>query len=148
MTGSTFEATNRAGASQAAHWECGHVRSSKWKAAYRVATVLRTYRQIVADHRRQYPHQVKLANAGDCRDRHCSHKAREIMFGPLVQWFEGGLWVYGFKTAEQAAAFKAWSQSCSIDWAVPPAEQPPATRPEKALEGPVHGQPAVSRINS
>jgi hypothetical protein len=108
----------------------------------------RTYRQIVADHRRHYPHQVKLANAGDWRDRHCSHKAREIMSGPLVQWFEGGLWVYGFKTAEQAAAFKAWSESCSIDWAVPPAEQPPETRPEKPLEGPVHGQPAVSRINS
>jgi len=72
--------------------------------------VTRTYRQIVANHQRQYPHQVKLANAGDWRDRHCSHKAREIMSGPLVQWFEGGLWVYGFKTAEQAAAFKAWSE--------------------------------------
>ena len=58
---------------------------------YRVATVTRTYRQIVADHRRQYPYQVKLANAGVWRDRHCSHKAREIMPGPLVQWFEGGL---------------------------------------------------------
>ncbi len=78
-------------ASQAAHWECGHVVSSKWKAVYRVATVTRTYRQIVADHRRQYPYQVKLANAGVWRDRHCSHKAREIMPGPLVQWFEGGL---------------------------------------------------------
>jgi hypothetical protein len=34
-----------------------------------VATVTRTYRQIVADHRRHCPHQVKLANAGDWRDR-------------------------------------------------------------------------------
>jgi hypothetical protein len=48
------------------------------------------YRYIVADHRRQYPYQVKLANAGEWRDRHCSHKAREIVSGPLVQWFEGG----------------------------------------------------------
>jgi hypothetical protein len=117
-----------------------------------VATVTRTYRQIIADPQRQYPHQVKLANAGDWRDRHCSLKAREIMSGPLVQWFEGPdndrQWVYGFKTLEQATAFKAWSENCSIDWAVPPAEQPPETRPEKPLEGPVHGQPAVSRINS
>jgi hypothetical protein len=43
-------------------------------------------RQIVANHRRQYPHQVKFANAGELCDRHCSHKAREIMPGPLVQW--------------------------------------------------------------
>jgi hypothetical protein len=48
------------------------------------------YRYIVADHRRQYPYQVKLANAGEWRYRHCSHKAREIVSGPLVQWFEGG----------------------------------------------------------
>jgi hypothetical protein len=46
---------------------------------------------------------VNLVNAGGWRDRHSAHKAREIMSGPLVQWFEDGLWVYGFKTAEQAA---------------------------------------------
>ena len=40
------------------------------------------YRYIVADHRRQYPYQVKLANAGEWRDRPCSPKAREIVSGP------------------------------------------------------------------
>jgi len=95
-----------------------------------------------------YPHQVKLANAGDWRDRHCNHKAREIMPGPLVRWFEDAgdrLWVYGFKTAEQAAAFKAWSESCGIDWNVPASEQPPKTRPPRPPEGPVQGAPAVFR---
>src|SRR5438445_11553892 len=90
--------------------------------------VVNGYRQIVANHRRQYPHQVKFANAGEWCDRHCSHKAREIMPGPLVQWFEGagdGVWVYGFKTAEQAAAFKGLSESCGIDWSVPASDQPP-----------------------
>jgi hypothetical protein len=110
--------------------------------------VTRTYRQIVADHRRRYPHQVKLANAGGWRDRHCTHKAREIVAGPLVQWFEGPdndrRWVYGFETPEQAAAFKAWSESCGIDWAVPPDEQ--ATRPPSPPEGPVHASPALNRI--
>ena len=110
-----------------------------------MATVTRTYRQIVADHRRHCPHQVKLANAGDWRDRHSTHKAREISGSPLVQWFEHGVWVYGFKTAKQAAAFKAWSESCGIDWSVPPSEQPPETRPPKPPEGPVHDAPAISR---
>ena len=99
----------------------------------------RTYRQIVADHRRHYPHQVKLANAGDWRDRHCSHKAREIMPGPLAQWFEGHgdrLWVYGFETVEQATSFKAWSETCGIDWSVPPAEQPIDSRPAAPQTGP------------
>jgi hypothetical protein len=113
-----------------------------------VATVTRTYRQIVADHQRHYPHQVKLANAGGWRDQHSAHKVREIMPGPLVQWFEHGLWVYGFKTAEQAAAFKAWSESFGIDWSVPPSEQPLETRPPKPPESPVHGAPAVNRIKA
>jgi hypothetical protein len=79
-------------------------------------------------------------------DRHSAFKARAIMPGPLVQWFEGGLWVYGFETAEQAAAFKAWSESCGIDWSVPASEQPPETRPPMSPEGPVHGAAAVNRI--
>jgi hypothetical protein len=112
-----------------------------------VATVTRTYRQIVADHRRHYPHQVRLTNAGGgWRDRHSAYKAREIMSGPLVQRFEGGLWVYGFKTVEQAAAFKAWSESCGIDWSVPACEQPPETRPPTPSEGSAHGAVAVDRI--
>jgi len=79
----------------------------------------RTCRQIVADHRCHYPHQVKLADAGGWRDRHCAHKAREIMSGPLIQWFEGPdndrRWVYGFQAAEEAAAFRALLGGCGID---------------------------------
>jgi hypothetical protein len=112
--------------------------------------VTRTYRQIVADHRRHYPHQVRLTNAGGWRDRYSAHKAREIMSGPLVQWFEGPdkyrRWVYGFKTAEQAAAFRTWSENCGIDGSVPASEQPPETRPPKPPESPVHGAAAVNRI--
>lgn len=50
-----------------------------------------------------------------------------------IAWFEGPdtdqRWVYGFKTAEQSAAFKAWSVSCDIDWSVRPDEQPIDSRP-------------------
>ena len=109
----------------------------------------RTYRQIFADHQRHYPHQVRLANGGDWRDRHSTHKAREISGGPLVQWFEGHgerLWVYGFKKANQAVAFRAWSENCGIDWSVPPSEQPPETRPPKPPESPVHGAAALNRV--
>ena len=72
------------------------------------------------------------------------------MSDPLVQWFEGPdhdkRWVYGFKAPEQAAAFKAWSESCGIDWSVPASEQPPETRPPKPPESRVHGAAAVNRI--
>jgi hypothetical protein len=49
------------------------------------------------------------------------------------------------KTAEQAAAFRAWSESSGIDWTVPPTEQPPETRPPTPPEGEVHGSVAVDR---
>jgi hypothetical protein len=78
---------------------------------------------------------VQLSSGG-WRDWHSAQKARAIMPGERAQWFEGSdddrRWVYGFKTAEQAAAFKAWSESCGIDWSVPVSEQPPETRPPKS----------------
>jgi hypothetical protein len=49
------------------------------------------------------------------------------------------------KTADQAAAFKAWSESCGIDWSVVPDQQDRATRPPNPPEGPV-ATPAVYRI--
>jgi hypothetical protein len=39
-----------------------------------------------------------------------------------MQRFEGHgerLWVDDFKNADQAEAFRAWSESCGIDWSVP-----------------------------
>ena len=108
-----------------------------------------TYRHTVADQRRRYPHQVKLANGGGWRDRLCAHKAREVMPGPLVQWFEGPgsdrLWTYGFKTSAQAATFRAWSKNCGINWRVVPELQALYTRPPSPPEGPV-ATPAVHRI--
>jgi hypothetical protein len=51
---------------------------------------------------------------------------------PLVLWFENGRSVYGFATAEQAAAFRHWVDTCGIDWStrprdgpIPDFEQPP-----------------------
>jgi len=42
-----------------------------------------------------------------------------------------------FKTTDQAAALRAWSENCGIDWSVLPGEQPPETRlaARAALEG-------------
>jgi hypothetical protein len=33
--------------------------------------VSRSYRKIIAEYRRQYPHQVRLQNTGDWRFDHC-----------------------------------------------------------------------------
>ena len=55
--------------------------------------------------------------------------------GYPILWFENGAAVYGFKNAEQAAAFKAWVDTCGIDWTKNPRDGPisdfdkPAERP-------------------
>jgi hypothetical protein len=65
-----------------------------------------------------------------------------------AHWSSGSRagWVYCFKTAQQAAAFKAWSEFCGIDWSVPASEQPQETRPPKPPQGPAHGAVALNRI--
>jgi len=73
-------------------------------------------------------------------DRHCrAHYA--ATGGRLVLWFENGQTVYGFKTAEQAAAFKHWIDTCGIDWTKGPRDGPipdfvkSPERPTRAHEG-------------
>lgn len=53
-------------------------------------------------------------------------------------WYEKAdgvtLFVYGFRSAEHAAAFKAWTVSAGIDWSVEPRQQPlslPPAPPER-----------------
>ena len=88
----------------------------------------RSYSKIVADHRRAYPHQVRLKNADDWRADYCSRQHYVITGGVLALWFERegseSLSVFGFTTAEQAAAFEAWTKTCGIDWSIRPREQP------------------------
>jgi hypothetical protein len=75
----------------------------------------RSYPKIVADYHRQYPHQVRLTNAGDWREDYCSRAHYAVTGGPLVLWFEKAegrdVFVYGFKSAEHAEAFQRWADS-------------------------------------
>ena len=75
----------------------------------------RSYRKLVADHHREFPHQVRLKNTGDWRSDHCSRAHYQATGGPLVWWHEGGFSVYGFKRADQAAEFQHWADTCGID---------------------------------
>ncbi len=67
------------------------------------------------------------------------------MPGPLVMWFEDGRTFYGFKTAEQAAAFTVWSQTSGIDWSVSPHDQPIETWPPAPPEMIQDLQPSARR---
>ncbi len=100
----------------------------------------RSYRKIVADYHRRYPHQVRLANSGDWRHVHTGRAHYQVTGGPLVWWSEDGFSVFGFTTADQAAAFRRWSETCGIDWTVEPRAQPlphPEPPPERpATSGP------------
>jgi len=78
----------------------------------------RPYSRIVAEYHRQYPHQVRLRNTGDWRFDHCSRAHYQITRGVLAWWHEEGASMFGFKTADQAAAFQRWADTCGIDWNV------------------------------
>ena len=65
---------------------------------------------------RDYLHRVEVQNGGDWRAECWSRQHYVVTGGPLVRWFEAGKPVYGFKTADQAAAFLRWLDSCGIDW--------------------------------
>jgi hypothetical protein len=100
----------------------------------------RSYAKMVAQYHREYPHQVAVINGNEWRDKALSNQHYAVTQGPLMQWFEDGKKVYGFASAEQAAAFKAWVDTCGIDWSTDPREGPipefakPAERP--SLYGP------------
>lgn len=82
----------------------------------------RPYRKILADYHRQFPHQVRLRNTGDWRFDHCSRAHYQFS-------------VFGFKTAEQAAAFQRWTDTSGIDWSIELRAQP-LPHPEKPPERP------------
>lgn len=119
----------------------------------------RSYSKIVAQHQRDFPHQVRLRNAGDWRDRYCSRMHYMVTAAALVIWFEGGrggdrLWVYGFKAADQAAAFQRWADGCGINWSIRPQDDQrprppmPPERPETNERYTGHASAAVQRITS
>lgn len=80
----------------------------------------RSYAKMVAQYRRDYPHTVTVINAREWRDKALGDQHYVVTRGPLVQWFENGESVFGFKTAEQAAAFQHWVDHCGIDWTADP----------------------------
>jgi hypothetical protein len=84
----------------------------------------RSYSKMVAQYHRDYPHTVTVRNGDDWRDHYLSRAHYAATEGPLVQWFEDGRRVYGFKTAGQAAAFKQWVDTCGIDWSTGPRDGP------------------------
>ena len=104
----------------------------------------RSYRKIVADHHREFPHQVRLTNTGDWRFDHCSRAHSQVIHGNLGWWHEDGASVFGFKTADHAAAFQRWADTCGIDWTVEPRAQP-LPHPEKPPERPWTYGPSPDR---
>ena len=106
----------------------------------------RPYRKMVAEYQRQYSHQVRLRNTGDWRFDHCSRAHYQVAGGNLVWWHEGtGESIFGFKTADQAAAFQRWADTCGINWTVEPRAQP-LPHPEPPPERPwTYGPAPASR---
>jgi hypothetical protein len=105
----------------------------------------RSYRQIVEQYHRDYRHTVSVQNGDDWRDHYLSRAHYAATNGPLVLWFEDGKHVFGFKTAEQAAAFKRWVDTCGIDWSTRPRDGPipkfvkPPKRPSPITPSPTRG---------
>ena len=95
----------------------------------------RTYRRIVAQHQRDYPHQIRLEHAGGWRARHIHHAFHQLELAAVrdrMEWFEGGVTVFGFKSRAHCNAFYGWTLASGIEWRVPPEEQDqrPAPVPE------------------
>jgi hypothetical protein len=60
----------------------------------------RSYRKLVDQYHREYPHTVALENGTDWREDYLGRAHYAATKGPLVLWFEGGRQVYGFKSAD------------------------------------------------
>jgi hypothetical protein len=48
----------------------------------------------------------------------------QVTGGALVWWHEERASMFGFKTADRAAEFRHWADTCGIDWTVAPRAQP------------------------
>ena len=84
----------------------------------------RPYRKIIAQYHRDYPYRVPVQNGDDWRDQYLSRAHYAATGGQLVQWYEDGVQVYGFKRPEHAAAFKQWVDTGGIDWSTRPRDGP------------------------
>jgi hypothetical protein len=72
---------------------------------------------------REFPHQVRLAHADQWRGCHTGHAVCHLDASAYLRWTDGGVFLFGFKNVDDARAFKAWSDTCGIDWSLPANEQ-------------------------
>lgn len=85
-----------------------------------------------------------MPNAREWRDKVLDRAHFAATGGLLVHWFEDGEKVYGFKTAEQAAAFKRWVETCGIDWTTDPRGVPvPRVQGSSGATGELRSYPAL-----
>ena len=95
----------------------------------------RSWRSIMREYAREFPHHVALPNAGGWRTDHTSDALRNLPRGLYRWWTEADWSVWGFKSIERAVGFEIWSTSSGIDWTVAPRDQierpptPPETEP-------------------
>jgi hypothetical protein len=77
----------------------------------------------------EFPHQVRLANAGGWRTAHTSAALRSVDPRSVRWWTERSAvdgiltFVWGFKRFEDAIWFELWATSSGIDWTVRPEAQ-------------------------
>ena len=95
-----------------------------------------TYRDLA----REFPHQVRLTHADQWRGCHTGHAVHHLDASTYRRWAEGDVFIFGFKSADDAGAFKAWADTCGIDWSLPADEQ--AHRPLKPPARPMWGEPS------
>jgi hypothetical protein len=102
-----------------------------------------SWRVTIEELARDFPHQVRLTHADIWRSCHIGHAVHHLDANAYRRWSEGdAVFVFGFKSADDAAAFKAWSAACGIDWRLPADEQayrPPKSPTQHALAGPHRG---------
>ena len=102
-----------------------------------------SWRVTIDELARDFPHQVRLVHADLWRSCHTGHAVCHLDANAYRRWSEGdAVFVFGFKSADDAAVFKAWSDSCGIDWSLPADEQvyrPPQPPERQFFVGPLPG---------
>jgi hypothetical protein len=99
-----------------------------------------SWRVTIGELARDFPHQVRLLHADLWRSCHTGHAVHHLDANAYRRWADGGFFVFGFKSADDAAAFRAWSDTCGIDWNLPADEQ--AYRPPKPPVGAMWSEPS------
>jgi hypothetical protein len=105
----------------------------------------RSWSQLKRNFVREFPHQVRLTNAGGWRTAHTSAALRSVDPRSLRWWTEGSdvdgalVSVWGFQRLEDAIWFELWATSSGIDWSDRPEaqrERPFLPRNHRQLYGP------------